>query len=175
APSNSIPSNNARSTGVKPADPQLSQKRYQEGQQQVTGIIEGMREKRRKLFDRLWIASIALTALSVLALAVELIQGMQSPVPTRIAHPSAKRAAAPRQLVNKASDSPERPVSAAAARTESNERQDDQPVTSALYTIDEDGPQPPGVWLDGPIANPDSESQRPSRGSQHDSHQSRTR
>lgn len=175
ARSNTAQSNNTRSNGVQSAKSRLSQKRFQEGQQHVAGMIERMREKRRKLFDRLWIASIALTALSVLALAVELIQGVQSPVPTRITHPSAKRTAAPRQLVKKASDSPVPPVSAAAARTEANERQDDQPVTSALYTTEEDRPQPPNVWLDGPIANPDSEPQRLSRGGPHDSHQSRTR
>src|SRR5258707_10887128 len=103
-----------------------------------------MREKRRRLFGRLWVASIALTALSIVALAVELIQGMQSPVPTRIATRSSKKndtankndpfsKNAPlseyetgqkndvlRHVVRKPAASPERPVSTAAAREWSN-------------------------------------------------------
>ena len=164
---------------------QLSEKRYQDGHQQVTGLIERLREKRRRLFDRLWIASIALTALSIVALAVELIQGMQSPVPTRIAARGSKRSGAAdtnetgkkndalRHVVRKTYESPERPVSTAAAREWSNEMPDDQPVKSALYTTDE-GPKPKGVWLDGLIANPDPNSERPTRGAPHDDHQSRT-
>ncbi len=95
-PSPMIPSPVIRSPGSHRPDPiardpiaraqsRLSEKRYQDGHQQVTGLIERMREKRRRLFDRLWIASIALTALSVVALAVELIQGMQSPDPNQVA------------------------------------------------------------------------------------------
>lgn len=151
---------------------QVSEKRYQDGHQQVTGMIERMREKRRRLFDRLWVASIALTALSIVALAVELIQGLQSPVPVRVAPVSARKKDTPRQFARKTATSPARPVSPAAAREWSNELPDDQPVKSALYTT-EDGPEPKGVWLDGLISDPDSDSEPPS-GVQHDDAQSRT-
>jgi hypothetical protein len=164
---------------------QLSEKRYQDGHQQVTGLIERMREKRRRLFDRLWVASIALTALSIVALAVELIQGMQSPVPTRVAKRPAlnhntvksndtiRQNDAERQVARKTAPLPARPVSPAAARESSNELPDDQPVKSALYTTEESA-KPKGVWLDGLIANPDSDTEQPSRGVDHDDHQSRT-
>ena len=153
---------------------QLSEKRYQDGHQQVTGMIERMRERRRKLLGRLWVASIALTALSIVALAIELIQGVQSPIATRAAIPKGDQADTSRSLARKTSSSPARPVSGAAAREWSNESPDDQPVKSALYTT-EDGPKPMGAWLDGLIIDPDSDSEWPSPGVQHDDHQSRTR
>lgn len=145
-------------------NPQLSQarsseKRYQEGHEQVTGIIERVRKRRRKLFNRLWVASIALTAISIMALAVELIQGMQSPATTRVAIPKRDKVDDQRQLVLKTPapvPSP-RDVSTAAAREWSNESPEDQPVKSALYTTEE-GLKPQGAWLDGQISNPDSDS-----------------
>jgi hypothetical protein len=156
---------------------QLSERRYQNGHQQVTGMIERMRVRRRKLLDRLWVGSIALTALSIVALAVELIQGMQSPIATRVASRVGSRpvqkADTSRQVGRKTSAPPAQPVSTAAAREWSNELPEDQPVKSALYTTEE-GPKPKGVWLDGLITNPDSDSERPSPGAQHDDHQSRT-
>ena len=181
------------------AKAQLSEKRYQDGHQQVTSLIDRLREKRRRLFDRLWVASIALTALSIVALAVELIQSMQTPVPVRVAtvpfkkndtgkndtgkndtgkndtgkNDTGKKKDAPRQIARKTSTSPGQPVSPVAAREWSNELPDDQPVKSALYTTEE-GPKPKGVWLDGLVANPDPDSERPTRGVQHDDHQSRT-
>jgi hypothetical protein len=170
---------------IAKAKAQLSEKRYQDGHQQVTGLIDRLREKRRRLFDRLWIASIALTALSVVALAVELIQSMQSPVPARVAtapfkkndtvkqNDTAKKQDAPRQITNRTSPSPARTVSPVAAREWSNESPDDQPVKSALYTTEE-GPKPKGVWLDGLVPNPDPDSERPTNGVQHDDPQSRT-
>src|SRR5437764_15384947 len=41
----------AQSTSPQPTTARLSEKRYHEGQQQVTGIIERVRERRRKLFS----------------------------------------------------------------------------------------------------------------------------
>lgn len=170
---NSAPSTVAQSTTVPSTDSKLSQKRYHDGRQQVTGMLERMRENRRKLFDRLWVASIAVTALSVVVLAVEIIQGIQSPVAARVEHPTLKKTGSRSRLAQNPAASPSRPVSAAAARTWENETQNEQPVTSALYTTEE-SPQPQGVWLDGPIANTDPEPDGPSQRGQHDGHQSRT-
>ena len=163
----------AQLTSSQLTSSQLSEKRYQDGHQQVTGMIDRLRTRRRKLLGRLWVASIALTALSIMALAVELIPGMQSPIATRTAIPKVDKADTPRQLARKTSVPSARPVSPAVAREWSNERPDDQPVKSALYTT-EDGPQRKGAWLDGLITDPDSDSERPSPGVQHDDHQSRT-
>jgi hypothetical protein len=47
------------------------------------------------------------------------------------------------------------------------------PVKSALYTTEEVPPRR-GAWLDGLIADPDSDTERPSPGVEHDDYQSRT-
>ena len=158
---------------VARARARLSERRFQAGQQQVTGLIEGLRDRRRKLFDRLWMASIALTALSIVALAVELIQGTHSPIGTRGAASKVDPADSPDQLTRKLQAPPAQRVSPAAVREWSNEVPDDEPVTSALYTTEE-GSQPKGVWLDGRITPPDSDSELHRGGAQHDDHQSRT-
>src|SRR5262249_7930065 len=54
----------------------LSEKRFRDGHQQVTTMIEDLRHSRRRQFHRLWIASLALTAASVVALAIGLFQNM---------------------------------------------------------------------------------------------------
>src|SRR5262249_50686986 len=59
---------------VASARAKLSEKRFLDGHRQVTSMIEGLRDRRRRMFSRLWNASIVLTALSVVALAIELIQ-----------------------------------------------------------------------------------------------------
>src|ERR1700730_15795628 len=58
---------------IDAARAKLIEKRYREGHQHVTEMIEGLRDRRRRLFKRLWTASVVLTALSVVALAVEVI------------------------------------------------------------------------------------------------------
>ena len=173
-PRQAVAGNPTAKAPAQSARARLSEKRYQDGHQQVTGMIERMRERRRKLLGRLWVASIALTAFSIVALAIELIQGIHSPIATRAAISKGAKADASPNLARKTSTSAARPVSPVAAREWSNESPDDQPVKSALYTT-EDGPHSKGAWLDGLITDPDSDSERPSPGVQHDDHQSRTR
>lgn len=133
---------------------QLSAKRYRDGHQQVTGLIERLRERRRKLLDRLWVASIALTALSIVALAVELIQEMHSSIATPAAIPGVDQADSQSQLARTTSAPPARPVSSAAA----SGSPDNHPVKSALYTTEE-GPEHKGARLDGWITAPDPDSE----------------
>jgi hypothetical protein len=136
----------------------LSQRRYQVGQQQVTSLIEGLRNSRRKMFDRLWIASIALTALSIVALAVELIQGTPSPNAKHAAIRDVNRADRPSSLAKTTAERRLQLVTPAVAREWSSETPQEQQVQSAHYTT-EDEPKHKGAWLDGWIAPPESDSE----------------
>jgi len=157
---------------IDAARAKLSEKRYREGHQHVTDMIEELREKRRRLFKRLWAGSIALTALSVVALAVELIHRAEflNPLsdtvqtddqpatsPSRRTHggvarrPALKKTPVPRQWSN-------------ALPTET-------PVQSAVYeTTGRAGQE--GAWLDGKIAETDTETDRSRPGAPHDDSQS---
>jgi len=61
---------------IRAARSKLSEKRFRDGHQQVTTMIEDLRDRRRRQFRRLWIASLTLTAASVVALAIGLFQNM---------------------------------------------------------------------------------------------------
>lgn len=143
---------------VAQARQKLSHKRYRDGKQQVAGIIEDARARRRKLFGRLWIASVTLTALSIVALAIELIQGLHPGTATGDAIPVAADGG---PIVRKSSSRSPRRVVPAVARKWSNESPGggaaDGSVQSALYTMEGDK-KPNGVWLDGTINESDSET-----------------
>lgn len=149
----------------------LSEERFREGHQQVTAMIEGLRGKRRRVLKRLWAASVALTALSVVALAVEVLGRMdllsafgdpviqtadqaasESPRPkSRPATPGKSLPNAPREWANKLPG--------------------DGPVRSAVYETDAAAARQ-GAWLPGTIT--DNDSDNPHRGVQHDDHQPRS-
>ena len=61
---------------VASARAKLSEKRFAEGHQQMAQMIATLRHRRQRFFRGLWSASVLLTALSVVALAVELLQRM---------------------------------------------------------------------------------------------------
>src|SRR5579862_7696723 len=58
-----------RADTVAMARTENSQRRYEEGHRQVTRMIDRMRDRRRRWFDRLWFTSVLLTVLSIGALA----------------------------------------------------------------------------------------------------------
>ncbi len=58
---------------IAAARAKLSEKRFADGRRQITRMIEKLRGKRQRLIKILWAASVALTALSVIALAVEFV------------------------------------------------------------------------------------------------------
>ncbi|MBI3861009.1 MAG: hypothetical protein HY290_03855 [Planctomycetia bacterium] len=150
-----------KETGPDPvarAKAQISRKRYDDGQQHVTGMIDRMRDRRRKLFGRLWVVSVVITALSIVALAVELIQDWNFKAAESV---SAPRDPAPsRPLARKSSTRPRRPVTPAGGKVWTTELSDvppgENPVKSALYTTEGSG-KPKGVWLDGIISDDESD------------------
>jgi hypothetical protein len=157
---------------IEAARNKLSEKRYRDGHQHVTEMIEGLRDKRRRLFKRLWTASVVLTALSVVALAVELIHktdvfsSLGDTVQTdghsaidssrrarsgAVRHAPLKKTAAPRQWSNELSAEPS--------------------VQSAVYeTTGRAGQE--GAWLEGKIADTETETDRSRPGALHDDPQS---
>jgi hypothetical protein len=139
---------------VAAARTEISQRRYEEGHRQVTRIIDRMRDRRRRWFDRLWFTSVLLTVLSIGALAIELYQNFSEPQsdadtaatydamrPTNLqARKSEKRTG--KQVV---------PINSEDPANEMAEPADDEtPVNSAIYTTTEGG-QPQGAWLTGKI------------------------
>jgi hypothetical protein len=153
---------------IDAARTKLSEKRYREGHQHVTEMIEGLRDKRRRLFKRLWTASVVLTALSVVALAVELVHradflstlgdtvetnGHSTIDSSRRARRSADRSATPRKL--------------AAPRQWTNELPAEPSVQSAVFeTTGRAGQE--GAWLEGKIADTDIDTDRSRSGALHD-------
>jgi hypothetical protein len=157
---------------IEAARNKLSEKRYRDGHQHVTDMIEGLRDKRRRLFKRLWAASVVLTALSVVALAVEVIHkadvfnslgdtvetngrsASDTPRRTRIGaarNAHLKKPAEPRQW--------------------SNELPAEPSVQSAVYeTTGRAGQE--GAWLEGKIADTETETDRSRPGALHDDPQS---
>ncbi len=148
----------------------LSERRFREGHQQVTEMIEKLRDRRRRLFKRLWAASVGLTALSVVALAVELVHQMEYPnsmdetVPTS-EQPVARRKVPPDITASKSS----RPKSAA-PREWPNSLPVQSPVQSAIYETAGQA-KGAGARLGGSIL--DDESDRSQSGELHDDPQSR--
>jgi hypothetical protein len=150
----------------------LSEKRFLEGHRQVTGMIEDLRNRRRRLFKRLWAASILLTALSVVALAVELAQHTDV---WKSFGDSAQTEdhAAPRPFPKAHEATPLKaiPAKTGAPREWSNQLPDEGSVESAIYETSQQY-RDNGVWLKGTIT--DNETESPRRGEMHDDHQSRT-
>ena len=150
----------------------LSEKRFLEGHRQVTGMIEDLRNRRRRLFKRLWVASILLTALSVVALAVELAQRTEL---WRSFGASAQTEdhSAPRPLpkVHEATPLKTIPAKSGAPREWSNQLPEEGTVESAIFETTQQY-RDNGVWLKGTIT--DNETEGPRRGDLHDDHQSRT-
>jgi len=149
----------------------LSEKRFLDGHRQVTSMIEGLRNRRQRLFRHLWYASVTLTALSVVALAVEVVHRMDflnsigDTVETSDPHESAVPSAARDTADGKAPR-----AKPGAPRAWSNALPADSSVESAVYEK-VDGTLHQGAWLQGTIADQDSD--RPHLGTLHDDHQSR--
>lgn len=168
---------------IAEARAKLIEKRYADSHRQVTGMIEGLRDRRRRIFKRLWTASVLLTALSVVALGVELLQnsnllsvfGDSAPVaePSLTGKSRTSGTAPENKPVPAKSDAPrvwsnglpnESPVvNHAVIENDANER-------AVIEQIGHNERQ--GVWLPGTILDNDSES--PGRGDRHDDHQSRS-
>jgi len=153
----------------------LNEKRILEGQRQVTSMIAGLRDRRRKLFGRLWAASILLTALSVVALAVELVQRMDflNSIGDTVQIDEQKTAEIPRGTPPTApAEKPGR--KSGAPREWSNQLPAEGPnsgkVQSAAYESSRAGSEK-GAWLSGTIS--DNETDSPRSGDLHDDHQPR--
>ncbi len=139
-------------------------------------MIDKLRNRRQRLISTLWVASVALTALSVIVLAVELVHksnylnsaGDTIQTDEQIEAPRKKNAALPR---------PGRRMNAALRAVHlpqewTNSLPADKPVQTASYeTAGHAGHE--GAWLGGTIT--DSDSDRTNSGALHDDHQSRTR
>jgi hypothetical protein len=150
----------------------LSEKRFLEGHRQVTGMIEDLRNRRRRLFKRLWVASIVLTALSVVALAVELVQRTEVLKSFGDSAQTEDHAAPkPLQKVHEATPLKTTPAKSGAPREWSNQLPEDGTVESAIYETSQKN-RDNGAWLGGTIT--DNESESPRRGDLHDDHQSGT-
>jgi hypothetical protein len=146
---------------VAAARARVSQRRYDDGHQHVTSLIGRMRDRRRQLFGRLWIASVILTALSIIALVVEVIQNLNAPQATAEAELATVDAKAVRPSTGRLASRSTRNVVPAEAQTLATDLPEsvdgEQPVQPAHYTTDRPG-KPQGVWLDGTIDDKDSEN-----------------
>jgi hypothetical protein len=157
---------------IAAARARLSEKRFLEGHRQVAGMIENFRNRRRRLFQRLWAGSIVLTALSVLALAVELVQRANLfkfvGDSAQVQEPSAPRAL---QKLHEAEPLQTTPAKPGAPREWPNRLPEEGAVESAIYETSQQYREN-GVWLKGTIT--DNETDSPRRGDLHDDHQSGT-
>jgi hypothetical protein len=160
---------------IAEARARLNEKRILDGRRQVTSLIAGARDRRRKLFGRLWAASILLTALSVMALAVELVQRMD------FLNSMGDTVQIDDQKVSESArgKSPRAPVAEPGPKSEaprewSNqlpvEGPDSRPVQSAAYESARTG-RDKAAWLSGAIN--DQETDSPRSGELDDNHQSR--
>jgi hypothetical protein len=160
---------------IDAARAKLSEKRYRDGHQHVTDMIEGLRDKRRRLFKRLWTASVVLTALSVVALAVELIHNadlfsslgdtVETNGHSAIDSSHRTRTGTARNALLKKPPAP---------RQWSYELPADAPVQSAAYeTTGRAGQE--GAWLAGKITDTDTETDRSRPGAPDDDSQSSPR
>jgi hypothetical protein len=144
---------------VASARARISKQRYDDGHQHVTNLIDRMRDRRRRILDRLWIASVVLTALSIVALVVEVIQNLNTAQPA--AESAHSHASPTRPVARRSSPRSPRSVVPAAAQVLANELPEpengEHPVKSALYTTDRPN-RPKGVWLDGTITDNESET-----------------
>lgn len=160
---------------IAAARAKLSEKRFLDGHRQITNMIEKLRDKRRRLFRALWAASVGLTALSVIALAVEFVHRMdflnsigdtiQTDEPSE--SPRTGRGRAPRK-----SPRPLPREQAAAPRDRADSLRRGNRVEPVVYETSGRADQG-GVWLPGTIT--DSDSDITTTGGLHDDHQSRSR
>jgi hypothetical protein len=137
----------------------LSEKRDTDRHQQVTTMITGMRNRRRRLLDRMWIGSIGLTALSVVALGVELLHELHDANPAVETATFDVDAPIPDEVPRGRDTREIQQVSGTIARTWSNELPEENAVKQALHTTEGDA-SPPGAWLPGTITDSDSEAQQ---------------
>ncbi len=149
----------------------LSEKRFLDGHKQVTGMIEDLRHRRQRLFRRLWAASVFLTALSVVALGVELVQrtDILNPIGDAVVAEEQK-SAEPARSRRETAPLSKPAVKAGAPREWSNQLPEEKSVQSAAYETA--GPNDrAAAWLPGTIT--ENENDKPRRGDLHDDHQSR--
>lgn len=156
---------------VARARAKLNERKLTERQQDVPTMIAGMRNRRRKVLDRIWIGSIVLTALSVVALGVELLHEL--PVGTPGGETATVEVDQPEsaEIARGRNTRISRPVSRVAARAWSNELPAESAVKSASYATEENG-RPTGATLSGTITDSDSDDQQ--SGVTHGAPQSRT-
>src|SRR5262249_22597793 len=157
---------------ITAARAKLSEKRFLEGHRQVTGLIEDFRNRRRRLFQRLWAASIVLTALSVVALAVELVRHTNLFKSLGDSAQNGERSSPPPlKKVHEATPLKTTPAKTGVPREWSNQLPEEGTVESAIYETSQQY-RDNGVWLKGTIT--DNETEGPGGGDLHDDHQSRT-
>jgi hypothetical protein len=154
------------------------EKRYAAGQREVTGMIEELRGKRQRVFRRLWVATVLLTAASAVALGVELLQKadlwsyLGGSEPSVVGKPGTPDGLQAGQSAGDKSDAPRvwsnglpgdlREIPAGAEQTGGVKPTIEQ-ISYSERT---------GVWLPGTITDADSDD--PEHGDRHDDHQSRT-
>jgi hypothetical protein len=156
---------------IAEARAKLSEERILDGHRQVTSLIAGARDQRRRLFGRLWAASILLTALSIVALAVELVQRIDfwKPVGDTVQIDVGKVTENPRSAPGTAQTAKPEPKPGA-PREWSNQLPQQGAVKSAVYETGRAGKKE-GAWLPGTIS--ENENDKPLSGDAHDDHQSR--
>jgi hypothetical protein len=145
---------------VATARARISKRRYDTGHRHVTGMIDRLRDRRRRLFGRLWIASVVLTALSIVALVVEVIQNVNAPQTTTESVLTAGDSGHKRTAGHRSKARSAQKIVRTGAQILANELPDltngESPVQSALYTTD-GSERPKGAWLDSSINDEDSD------------------
>jgi hypothetical protein len=133
---------------------EISQRRYEQGHREVTRMIDRMRDRRRRWFDRLWFTSVLLTVLSIGALVIELYQNLsepQSAAETAASYDGSRPANLKARQSAKRFGKEVMPVNSEDTTNEmADSAEGEIPVNSAVYTTTEEG-QPQGAWLTGTI------------------------
>jgi hypothetical protein len=154
SPASTPAGESGQADSVATARTEISQRRYEDGHRQVTRLIDRMRDRRRRWFDRLWVASIVLTTMSIGALVFELYQNLsepQSAVETAATHDGARPANLKSRKSAERSGKEVVPANSEDPADEMVETADgEKPVNSAMYTTTESG-EPQGAWLTGKI------------------------
>jgi hypothetical protein len=119
---------------IAAARAKLSEKRFLDGHKQVTSMIDHLRHRRQRLFRRLWAASVLLTALSVVALAVELVQRMDvlNPIGDAVLTED-QNSSAPARSRRETTPARKPAAKSGAPREWSNQLPEDNSVQSAIY------------------------------------------
>jgi hypothetical protein len=170
-PEKPLPAPVALRNPIEAARNKLSEKRYRDGHQHVTDMIEGLRDKRRRLFKRLWTSSVVLTALSVVALAVELIHKADFSSLGDTVETNGRAAIDSSRHARSSATRPAPLTKPAAPQQWSNELPAEPSVQSAVYeTTGRVGQE--GAWLEGKIADTETETDRSRPGAPHDDPQS---